>query len=561
MANGYGYQPTDINTPVPNSDLGALNVRSSVAEAGAGMDKIAQAGKETESVADKIQRQEDMNAVLKAKGSSSTELNQAWLDFQPKMTGNIQQDQASWEAISSKIGQKYLGQLGNPTQQGSFTKEYDALHNASIIQVQNQSIKDLNKSFRTETAGLLANNIKTAFAIVKAGGPDYVAQVEQQYQNYAAVINASPLLSQAEKDALLQGGVQHFYMEVAKNQAETTPGAFSRDWRDGVWTKHLTPEAVNQLQPLAEKAQVDSAYNVVTQQFTRPGGNVDYAAAAKWILDPKNYPDMPASMRMQVNGMFKTADAERWQQIERGRHEYEYGIQTTVQKMVAEGKLVEAQELVRKSKLPISSANSIQANIQAGGYKRDDLSTYGMAMDMVTNGTWSDNWGLQQINSGKLSDQSYERFRKLFREADIPTIAEIKDGQNAIKQAFAKPMMSGGTQEQAEAELSALREYSAAIDEARKQGKSPRGFATPGSPNYILGDIIRRNTLTMQQQAQAMSNRMSPGEQQSAPVRPAATKAVEQGLGMSSPGTSDSGVPLRIHGETVDQYRRRVGGM
>jgi|GEM_PF-5848264 len=316
MAQGYGYQPTDISTPIPNADLGSLNVRANVAEAGAGMDKIAQAGKEAESVADKIQRQENMTAVLKAKNSSATEINQAWLDFQPKMTGNIQQDQAAWDAISSKIGQKYLAQLGNPTQQQSFTKEFDALHKASIIQVQNQSLKTQRSEFDTASAGLLVNATKGAFATVKAGSADYANQVEQQFKNYADVINASPLMSQAEKDSRLQAARQHFYMEVAKYQAEATPGAFSRDWRDGVWTKNMTPEAVTQLQPFAQTAEITNAVRALQSKF--PGNP---AAAVREALSPeygaaRGYTE---EQQRKVAGYFEGVTNFNWQQHERAK--------------------------------------------------------------------------------------------------------------------------------------------------------------------------------------------------------------------------------------------------
>jgi len=110
---GIGYQQENIQTPVPNADAGTLNVRADVAGAGAGWESVARAGNEIAAAAERIKRQEDLTAVLKAKNESSIEINQGLIDYAPKMTGNLAQDQAEWDKIAAKIGQKHMAALGN----------------------------------------------------------------------------------------------------------------------------------------------------------------------------------------------------------------------------------------------------------------------------------------------------------------------------------------------------------------------------------------------------------------------------------------------------------------
>ena len=561
---GIGYQQENIQTPVPNADAGTLNVRADVAGAGAGWESVARAGNEIAAAAERIKRQEDLTAVLKAKNESSIEINQGLIDYAPKMTGNLAQDQAEWDKIAAKIGQKHMAALGNPVREQAFAKDFDTMHKASIIHVQNLSQKNQMEQFKTAATGQLVNLTRGAQAVVQAGPADYVNQVDAQFQSYAEIIQSSPLLSQAEKDSNIQAAEQHFYMEVAKFQAESTPGAFSRDWRDGVWTKHLTPEAITALQPLAKRAEVDNAYNTVTQMFTGKSGGVDYAAAVRYMRDPKNFPDMPLEQRNRVESAFHAADSERWQQVDRARHEYVYGIQVNVQKLVAAGKLSEAQRLVTGSNLPIGEANSIIANIAAGGYRRDDADTYGTGMDMVVSGRWQDSWGLQQLNSGKLSDASYERFRKLAKEADIPTTAALKDGNSAIDAAFARGLTESGSPLLAERELQAKRELAQAVDEAKRNGKDVISLVTPGNKDYILGNIIYRNRPSMDEELKSRNEfwMKQPGPSSGPSYRPIPDSMNNVFLG---PGSPIKIMPqlendkMRKPGETSREWRKRLG--
>lgn len=349
MAQGYGYQPADVLNPVPNADAGAINVRANVSDAGAGMDKVAQAGKEAESVADKIQRQQDMNDALTEKNTSAARSNQAMLEFLPRMSGNIQQDQAAWEAINAKIGQDSLRRLATPAAQQAFTKEFDALHRDSIIQVQKQSVNLQLKNFQTQAEVFRSNVTKNMQAIVKAGGPDYVAQAEQQFQGYSDLINASPLLSQAQKDAIIEDARPKTYVEVAKYQAEVTPGAFSRDWRDGVWTKHLSPEAVTQLQPFAEKAEITSWVNVLQMKYpSQPGVQIKEALSPQW----RDEHGATAEQQQQVVKFLEIPQAYAWEQRERNREIANQDALRKVATAAANGDIVTLQAFAKDGRLP-----------------------------------------------------------------------------------------------------------------------------------------------------------------------------------------------------------------
>jgi len=353
MAQGYGYQPADVLNPVPNTDAGVINVRANVAEAGAGMDKVAQAGKEAESVADKIQRQQDMNDALTEKNESAARSNQAMLEFLPKMTGNSQQDQAAWDAISAKIGQDSLRRLATPAAQQAFTKEFDALHRDSIIQVQKQSINLQLKNFQTQAEVFRSNVTKNMQAIVKVGGPDYVVQVEQQFQGYSDLINASPLLSQAQKDAIIEDARPKTYLDVVKYQSEVTPGAFSRDWRDGVWTKHLSPEAVVQLQPFAEKAEITSWVNVLQMKYpSQPGVQIKEALSPQW----RDEHGATAEQQQQVVKFLEIPQTYAWQQRERNREIANQEALRKVATAAANSDIVTLQAFAKDGRLPYEAS-------------------------------------------------------------------------------------------------------------------------------------------------------------------------------------------------------------
>ena len=365
--------------------------------------------------------------------------------------------------------------------------------------------------------------------------------------------------------------------------ADTAPSLFLAGIKKGPngepseWEKRLTPEALNQLGSAIKRAQGDNTFLMIADKFRAPNGAVNWRAAANFAADPKNKPaDVPAdqwehalqSVQVRVH-MIDAAQAK-------ARSDNEYYTQVNVAKMVNKGDLSGAMDLVRKSNLPITQQQSILSSLATGARKVDDPGVYSAGLDSVTKGTWTDQWGLQQHNAGLLSYDGFERLRKLAKEADVPTVAAIKDGQSAINSAFAKSMMAQGTPEQAEAELAARRELAQAVEKARQEGKDVTELVTPGRPGYVLGEIIRRNSLTLQQQMDAMAGKMKDQQQAPADTRPArsaaATGEAMRGLGIAPAGAAPGpgnpislnpaqGQQMRLPGETIQQYRARVGGL
>lgn len=360
---GIGYQQENIQTPVPTTDAGMIGARADVQGAGAGMRRVAQAGAELETVADKITRQEDQTAVLKAKNASSIDINKALIEFQSQMTGSVEQDQAAWDAAAAKIGQSHMAQLGNPVRQQAFAKDFDTLHRASTIQVQNLSVKNQMEQFKTATAGQLANLTKGAMAVVQAGPADYVSQVDAQFKAYEDVVNASPLLSQADKEANIQAAKQHFYLEVAKFQAETTPGAFSRDWRDGVWTKHLTPEAVVGLQSFSTSAETTNAVRSLQSKYpgnpaaaVREALSPEYGASRGYTIDQQN----------KVAAYFEGVLNFNYQQQQRAKAQASESAHTSLYEAIIRGDSAKAEAIALDPRTP-ESVKGVYANIVRNG--------------------------------------------------------------------------------------------------------------------------------------------------------------------------------------------------
>lgn len=568
---GIGYQAESISSPNISAEAGLLGVRADVTSAQAGMRQVARAGAEVETLADKIVRQEDMTAVLEAKNESAIALNQGLIDFQSKITGDFTRDRTEWEAIASKIGQEHVKRLGSPVREQSFSKEFDSMHKASIIKIQNASLKNQMARFETASAGHFANAAKSAMGIVQAGPENYPAQVDAQFKSYEDIINASPLLSQAEKDSKVQAARQTFYLEVAKFQAETTPGAFSRDWRDGVWTKHLTPEAVLQLQPLAEKAQVDNAYNALTLQFTDARGNVDSIRAAAAARSPTKTPDLTLSQRTQLAGAFDALTSKTWAVQAHARAETERSTWSTGVNMMINGDYTGAYNYFAKSGLDGKSKLDAMQTAASGGKKATDPQVWADLMGRIANDDPQADLDLNRaMGTGLVSYEDGMKLLRFSKEIDAPSKRALKMGFDGLKAAMGYSAMVQQTPEQALATNAALQDLQELVEGYQKQGKDPKGLVMPGSPDYALERIATARRLTMQQQIEASTNKFSAGNQAAAfpspSNRPASApntaqqNAASRGLGIGG-GLSSGGVgtPLRIPGETIEQWRLRTG--
>jgi hypothetical protein len=449
-----------------------VNARADVQGAGAGMQRVAQAGAELERIADKITRQEDQTAVLQAKNASAVDINKALIDFQGKMTGNLAQDQAAWDAVASKIGQDHIAKLGNPVREQAFAKDFDTLHKASVIQVQTLSAKNQMAQFDTASAGQLANATKGAMAVVQSGPADYVAQVDAQFKAYEDIVNAAPLLSRADKDAKIQAAKQHFYLEVAKYQAEVTPGAFSRDWRDGVWTKHLTPEAVVGLQKFAQTAETTNAVRALQAKYptnhaaaVREAMSADYGAAHGYTIEQQN----------KVAGYFEGLSNFAYQQQQRGKAQAAENGLTQIAKLLAANDLDGLGRLANSPSVPPSVALKAAELFRGGTTNwRGDDATYKSTLSGALTGQITASDVLAKAGPGGLSMEQATRIISMINK----TPQEDKENFSLALKAFSA---NNGDKEQ-QAQFMAALKY-----QAEKEGAH-------GEAILYLGDKMGKDT-------------------------------------------------------------------
>jgi len=511
-------------------------------------------------------------------GIAATDATEQWRNG---LTGtNPKEDLADFNRRMDELDAKVLSGVTGKAQQ--VLKIKLAGQRPAFYEAANRAIGAAGKQATLTTgAGLADIATKTALQMPDAAARDalFGEQVARFYD--AQVANGS--ISETESATFTKQAWDNFNFQIAQSQADTAPSLFLAGIKKGPngepseWEKRLTPEALNQLGPAIKRAQGDNTLGVAADQFRDAKGNVNWQGVLRYAMDPKNKPaDVPADQWEHVlhSAQVRVHMADAAQA--KARSDNEYYTQVNVAKMVNKGDLSGAMDLVRKSNLPITQQQSILSSLATGARKVDDPGVYSAGLDSVTKGTWTDQWGLQQHNAGLLSYDGFERLRKLAKEADIPTVAAIKDGQSAINSTFAKSMMAQGTPEQAEAELAARRELAQAVEKARQEGKDVTELVTPGRPGYVLGEIIRRNSLTLQQQMDAMAGKMKDQQQAPADTRPArsaaATSEAMRGLGIAPAGTAPGpgnpislnpaqGQRLRLPGETIQQYRARVGGL
>ena len=473
---GLGYQREDIQSPVPSADAGMIGARADVQGAGAGMRRVAQAGNELESVADKITRQEDLTAVLQAKNASSLDINKALIEFQGQMTGNIAQDQAAWDAVASKVGQSHMATLGNPVRQQAFVKDFDNLHKASALQVLGLSAKNQLAQFDTASAGQLANLTKGALAVVQAGPADYVAQVESQFKAYEDLVNAAPLLSQAEKDSKIQAAKQHFYLEVAKFQSEVTPGAFSRDWRDGVWTKHLTPEAVVGLQKFAQTAETTNAVRALQMKYpNNPAAAVREALSAGYGAKQGYTVEQQSKVAEYFEGLSNFA----YQQQQRGKAQAAESGLTQIAKLLASNDMDGLGRLANSPSVSPSVALKA-AELYRGGMTnwRGDDATYKDSLAKALTGGITASEILDRAGPGGLSMEQAVRVIGAMNK----TPQEDKDNFTLALKAF---QANNGDKEQ-QAQFMAALKYQAEKDGAHGEAILYLGDKMGKDTNWIM---------------------------------------------------------------------------
>lgn len=587
MAGDSGTQYREIMPGVGAPQVAGPGgpVRQDVGQAGTGFKALADFGKEAAGYADRLQEIADLNTVAQKTsehGMAATDATAAWKN---SLTGTNPKDElAEFNRRMDEVDARSLdGVQGRAAQ---ILKTKLATHRPVFYEAATRAIDAAGKQATLTTgAGLAESAAKSAMQM-----PDPMARdalFGSQVANFYAAQVAAGSISVVEEGQYVKNAWDNFQYQIAKNQAETAPSLFLAGIKKGPngepseWEKRLTPEALNHLGPDIKKAQGDNTLLTVADQFRAPNGAVNWRAAANYAADPKNKPaDVPADQWTQVLQAAQVRVHMADSAQAKARSDNEYYTQVNVSKMVNSGNLAGAMDLVRKSNLPITHQQSILSSLAAGAQKIDDPRIYSEGLDSITKGTWTDNWGLQQLNSGSLSYDGFERLRKVNKEADIPTIAALKDGQHAITEAFAKSMMASGTQEQAEAGLAARRELAQAVETARMNGKDVTELVTPGKPGYVLGDIIRRNTLTMNQQIKAMSDKINSGQSSGPSYRPAPgapgstagqSAEIMRGLGVAPQPTAGVGNPvtlaptngskMRLPGESISQWRERTGGM
>jgi len=571
MAGDTQYQPVYINPDASNRVVASTDApQMSPQQAMQGWEKAAQFGEDINKYTDALKKVADLNLVAQGRGQLGTGVNDLLQNLSTTSTGlDPVGDISRWQEGYGQLKSDLLD--GANPQVSAALKTYMDEHEPSFdAEVRGILAKSARKAVDTTLDENRARLAKTAMQNIDPAVQD---ELWAQHQKLIDA-NVGVGLPLADAAARSVQDRQAYYGDIAKYQAENMPNVFRQRWSSGVWADKLSAEEIVKLEPYAQKALMDSTYNDLYNQYTGASGKVNALAAFKAAMDPNQTPGLTKEQRTAVAGEFHTlwttqAAAETKAREDATRNNLTKIVNLSMSDPVAAYKMARDPNFY----LPGTARLEVLNHLQTGAEKRNDPDVWSAGLSMVANGQWSDTWGLQKLASGQLSYEGFNRLTKIQKEADTPSLLALRAADNAINDAFKTSMMANGTPEQAESKLRAKMELLQYVEDSRRQGKNPTDLVTPGRPGYVLGDIIRRNQMTLDEQVQAATNKMSPGEGEGhippASSRPGLSREVSRGLGLPTPSagsplllnTPQGGgpIPTRLPGETVQQYRARTG--
>ena len=165
--------------------------------------------------------------------------------------------------------------------------------------------------------------------------------------------------------------------------------------------------------------------------------------------------------------------------------------------------IAEDPNLDGKSKLEALKA------IKEGTLDQDDLSyIIDVKNRIAQNNIVTDGELARAMATGRLSNKTKEQLLKMRDLANGPQGEIIKAAFKSLDEAYKKSMMADGTPEQAQAHYEAQYELQMIIEEAKEKGNLI-DILNPNSKNYILPAIMQRHQLSMQQQVNAILNKVN----------------------------------------------------
>jgi len=272
---GTQYQEITPGVGAPQVSGPGGPVRMDVGAAGQGFKAFSEFGNEVSGYVDRLQEIADLNTVAKKTSEHGILATDATEQWKNSLTGaNPKEDLIEFNRRMDDVDAKALD--GVTGRAAVALKIKLAAQRPVFYEAANRAVGAAGK-MSTAATGLALADTATKTAAMMPVAADRDSLFGEQVANFYAAQVANGAISFQEEQAFVKQAWDSFQFNIAKAQAETAPAMFAANWKDGVWEKRLSPEAINKLQPYI---QTTVTTNAVRDLQTRFGKN-DYAAAAE----------------------------------------------------------------------------------------------------------------------------------------------------------------------------------------------------------------------------------------------------------------------------------------